>query len=421
MAAARFRRRRGRGTLSPLPHLERQILLLRAFAVFTYPFACVPFLWFYFAAQGVTLGQYGQLIGWYYLAMFAAELPTGVLADRLSRRAMLVLGPALLAAGFAILWCWRDYTGFCVGEVALGLGHAVLSGPPSALLYDSLRGAGREHAFLQHESGIHGLRLLGTGSAFLAGGALAWSQGRGDAGWDFAVTLPLTCGLCLCASIAALGLREPPHQRTTTRQFLGEAAADLRQRPVLWLLFYYVVLFALLRYPFHNYQVYLDVVSRDAAWLGDPLVIGSLFAALNLVAAPCSRWVPALVTRVGRRALFWTMPLVLAGSLLLMSWVGPLGVALFTLQQVPFGMHWSLIQEFVNHRIRPAARTTVLSILSLGGRLVFAGLGVALFGLQEAAGLPAALQVAGLGGAAATALVMWLRPRGLLRGSGPVL
>jgi hypothetical protein len=97
-----------------------------------------------------------------------------------------------------------------------------------------------------------------------------------------------------------------------------------------------------------------------------------------------------------------------------------LGVATMFVQQVPFGMHWALLQEFVNHRIGPATRTTVLSVLSLGARAVYAALNVALFHLQGAHGIAAALLAAAGGGAVACTLVLWLRPRGLLRGDGPI-
>jgi hypothetical protein len=59
-------------------------------------------------------------------------------------------------------------------------------------------------------------------------------------------------------------------------------------------------------------------------------------------------------------------------------------------------------------------------VLSLGARAVYAVVNVALFHLQDARGIASALFVAGAGGIAATALAMWARPRGLLRGDGPV-
>ena len=62
----------------------------------------------------------------------------------------------------------------------------------------------------------------------------------------------------------------------------------------------------------------------------------------------------------------------------------------------------------------------MLSLLSLIARACYAGVNVLLFGLQDARGLGPALATAALGGLAATALVLWLRPRGLLRGDDGV-
>lgn len=415
------------GEGAALSPLDRQLGLLRAYALVTYPFACVPFLFLYFQRHGMGEGDYGEIVSAYYLAMFAAELPTGVLADRFGHKRMLVLGPLLLAAGFATLVVAPGYGAFLTGEVLLGLGHAVLSGPPTVMLYETLRAHGQEHRYLAEESRIAALRMLGTGTAFLFGGALArWGNTTHDA---YAAAIVLTCGLCVVAAAIALRLRSlPVAPRLHPGEFLRHVRTDLMRPAIAWLFAYWIVLFTLLRYPFHNYQPYLAAAGRQQPLLLDPLAVGVLFALMNLAAAPLSSLVPRLVARIGRRWLFWGMPLLLCGSLLVMGlerrgadtgapghlvW---LGIMMFFVQQVPFGMHWALLYEFVNHRIGAPVRTTVLSALSLGTRCCYAACNVALFHAQERNGLAATLLlVAGLG-LTATCVVMWLRPRGLLRG-----
>ncbi|MGE3173190.1 MAG: MFS transporter [Planctomycetota bacterium] len=413
-----------------MPSLDRELRLLRAYALLTYPFVCVPFLYLFFRGSGLDLADYGAVVTIYYAAMFVADVPTSVVADRLGQRSMLVLGPLLLGAGFALLFFWRSFTGFCVAEALMGLGHSVLSGPPSSMLYELLRRHDQQHRYLQEEARIHALRLTGTGVSFLLGGLLAWALGEGDRHAYAATILPT--GL-LCAGAAAIAMRLrplPTRPRLAFGQFVRQAAADLLHREVRWLLLYWIVLFALLRYPFHNYQVWLDDASVHEPLFAAPLFVGALYALLNLVAAPLSRRVPQLVGRLGRRALFWGMPSMLALSLLAMGccvqlaaydarlgralmWVG---VAMFFAQQIPFGLHWALVQEFVNHRIRPDARSTVWSVLSLGGRLAYAPLNVGLFALQQRHGTAPTLGGAGLIGMALVAAVLWLRPAGLLRG-----
>ena len=416
-------------SLLVLDDLRRQLFRLRAFATLTYPFACVPFLFLYFRRHGMSEAQYGEIVGAYYVAMFLAEVPTGMLADRIGPKAMMVAGPLLLAGGFLSLLAWPEYPGFVLAEVLLGFAHAVLSGPPATLLYETLQRAGQAQRFLREESRLSALRMLGTGVAFLLGGALArWSVPTQD-GWE--PTIVATAGLCAVAAVLAATLHGgPPRAQLRLPAFLRGVANEVRRPAVLWLLGYWVVLFALLRFPFHDYQPYLRAAGDAEPLFHDPLFVGLLFALMNLAAAPFGALLPRLVERFGRRPLFWGMPLLLCGSMTVMAWashagggsrtIAWLGVSMFFLQQIPFGMHWALLQEFVNHRIAGATRTTVLSALSLAARAVYAVLNVALFRLQDGAGLATALVAVSVGGAAATCIVLWLRPRGLLRGDGPL-
>ncbi|MDA0933103.1 MAG: MFS transporter [Planctomycetota bacterium] len=351
--------------MEPDRALDRQIRLLRAYAALTYPFACVPFLWFWFDDLGITPPQYATLISVYYVTMVVAEVPTGLLADRFGPRRALICGPLLLALGFVVIGASSTFPAFCAGEALLGLGHSILSGPPAALLFESLRRRGRTGEFHRQEAIANTARLLGTAGAFLVGGALV-------AAVDIPAAIYLTAGLCAMAAVFAWFLDdlEGSTQRgvdSTGPSLLQRAWTDLRHPAVAWLLVYYVVLFALLRFPFHTYQPFLREVGAE-----DPLAIGFLFFALNLVAAPCSRLTPWLCRRFGPVRLFWAMPLMISLSLLLMAGrPDGLGIALFFVHQIPFGMHWAVIQDYANHRIGSEARATTLSVLSFAGRIVF--------------------------------------------------
>jgi Na+/melibiose symporter-like transporter len=413
--------------------LERNLRLLRLYALLTYPFVCIPFLFLFFSQNGLDLGTYGTIITVYYATMFVADVPTSIIADRIGHRMMLTLGSLLLACGFALLWFWRSLTGFCLAEALMGLGHSVLSGPPSAMLYELLRRHGQEHRYLREESRIHSRRLMGTGLSFLLGGFLAWGLGD-DGGHAYSATILPTAALCALAGLVALLLpSDRGQERSRWRAILQRARSDLRLREVRWLLAYWIVLFALLRYPFHVYQVYLDQASRFEPWFGEPLFVGALYAVMNLFASPLSRQVPRLVDRFGRRTLFWSMPLLLGGSIAAMgifalladawpAWSRPLiwcGVLMFFCQQIPFGMHWGLVQEFVNHRIQPEARSTVWSVLSLGGRASYAPVNKLVFQAQQALGTATVLSWAGALGLGITGLVMAMRPRGALQDAAP--
>ena len=91
-------------------HLERELRWLRAYALVTYPFACVPFLFLFFTDHEMDAAHYGEILTAYYFTMFVAEVPTGMLADRTGPKRMLVLGPMLLACGFATFVLAPHYT-----------------------------------------------------------------------------------------------------------------------------------------------------------------------------------------------------------------------------------------------------------------------------------------------------------------------
>ena len=347
----------------------RTIKLLRIYGVFTYPFACVPYLYFYFADHGIGIGQYLQMIAWYYWAMVFTEVPTGLLADRYGRKLALSSGSAALAAGFLILYQGTTYPVFCAGQIALGVGHALLSGAPTAMLYDTLQQAGRGPEFLRTESQIHSLRLLGTGGAFLVGGGLAYAVGIGP-------TIVLSAMLCLTGTAVALAIHEAPRGAATRAgpPLLKVAVSDLRSRQLLWILIYFIFLFGLLRFAFHTYQPFFaETVFNHQDPAINWLWLGCLFAALNLVAAPSSRMVPVLTKRFSYQTLFFALPLVLSLAFIAMGQLtGWLAIMMFFVHQVPFGLHWALIQDFVNHRLADRARATTLSILSFVGRVSFA-------------------------------------------------
>src|SRR5919202_970599 len=105
------------------------------------------------------------------------EVPSGALADAVSRRALLVAAPLVGAAGYALWVTVPGFWAFAAGFVLWGVRGALVSGSLEALAYEELdaRGAVADYARVlgrSHSAGVLAVVLATAlaGPAFGAGG-----------------------------------------------------------------------------------------------------------------------------------------------------------------------------------------------------------------------------------------------------------
>ena len=100
-----------------------------------------------FADHGLDVAQISSLFAIWSLTGFLLEVPSGALADIVSRRGLLMVSSALLALGFLTWTVLPGYPGFAFGFVLWGTAGALQSGTFQALLYDELRARGTAHDY----------------------------------------------------------------------------------------------------------------------------------------------------------------------------------------------------------------------------------------------------------------------------------
>lgn len=91
--------------------------------------------------------------------MILMEVPTGWLSDVWGRKKTMVVSTVTGLAGWGLLWHADSFAEAVIAQASLGVAVSLLLGTNSALLYDSLLGAGREGEYRALEGRRHGQRF----------------------------------------------------------------------------------------------------------------------------------------------------------------------------------------------------------------------------------------------------------------------
>jgi len=93
----------------------------------------------------ISFFQITLLQTWCIVCSFLLEIPTGVIADFVSRKSSIILACLISTIGVLIYTYNPSITYFMLGELFLALSAALYSGAREALIYDSLKANGQEN------------------------------------------------------------------------------------------------------------------------------------------------------------------------------------------------------------------------------------------------------------------------------------
>ena len=105
---------------------------------------------------------------------FALQVPSGVIADRWSRRQILAWSQLARGAGFAVWLAYPHFWGFFVGLQLWGIKSAFTSGTFEALLFDELKLRGREKDYTRIFGRTRAIQSAGVLFAALGAAIIAW-------------------------------------------------------------------------------------------------------------------------------------------------------------------------------------------------------------------------------------------------------
>jgi MFS family permease len=352
-----------------------------------------------------TLTQITLLDVPFFLLVVFAEIPTGAVADRFGRKVSLALAAGFYAIAIFVFAIATTYPIIFVSYAAWGLSVTFRSGADSALLYDSLKQAGREQDFHKINGRLTACRWSVVLVALLVGAPLA-------AATSFTFVIKLSAINGSIAFAVALLMHEPRHAADHAHEpYLQTLASGVleawRSPPLRYIFLYAGVLMAAVFGPLFLYQqpwlaAHGVGTGSQGLWQA-PARAAAIIGALGA---------GRLLARFGFRRIFVALPVLLVASSLTLAGVDHVGaVGAFIGLGVVNGVQMPFVASYVNERIESRRRATALSAQSVVGSISLAVLNPLGGAIADAWGLRAAFLMfacvcAGLLGAA---LLLWLR------------
>jgi predicted MFS family arabinose efflux permease len=300
------------------------------------------------ASVGVMAAAYAGIVPF-------LEVPSGILADRWSRRGVLVVAGVALAVCELIGGLSHDVTTYVISALVLGVYFAMYSGTVDAMVYDTV----------VEETGTGGdfERLIGR-VRFTESMALVASSLAG--GWvasllDTRVTYFLTIPFALASTVAFLRFREPRLHRASEpsplRRHVATTFATLtRQRRLVPIITLSVLAAVLLQAVFEFGPLWLVAVSAPAVLFG-PYWAGlvSTHGLGGLLAGRLDFTRPATLLGVGGLITLAALTLTAAR-----------GILLITAAQIVLGLLLMAITVHVSQLLHDAVPSTVRAGVASG-------------------------------------------------------
>jgi MFS family permease len=290
-----------------------------------------------------------------FLVMF--DIPAGILADKWSRKGVLVLSAVSLAIASLLTGESHGLSLYIVGDLFYGLYVVTSSGTYQAIIYDSLHEENKSDQYSKINGKIYALFLVGAGVGDVASGFLAHQFG-------FRASYLLTIIPCLLNAAVILSLHEPRFHKSLGKEKLlrqiGKATITVSKIKLVRTLAVVLTLFAvieLFKLEFGQLYMFRYVTAAQA--------IGTLWAVYSFSMAFGSLIAHKFRARLHTLIVCAVLPLVLMSVI-----DNRFSLVLFMVQAVATAALLNQIETRIQENTPSHVRASVLSVISTFGRAV---------------------------------------------------
>lgn len=190
-----------------------------------------------FADFSMTAAQIGILLGVWSVVAFLLEVPSGVFADKYSRKHILFFAQLVRGFGYLTWILFPTFWGFLVGFIFWGAKSAFASGTFEALLYDLLDKNKRKEEYTKILGRAKGFAYAGN---LCAAGAAAYAI---QFGYTFILLMSIVSLIISAFSIMLLPKAEKKQSTEESKYFqiLGTGLKTIKSKPILVYLILFLV------------------------------------------------------------------------------------------------------------------------------------------------------------------------------------
>ena len=307
---------------------------------------------------GLSFSDILFLQGLFALVLLILEVPTGVLADAMERRNVIILGHCSLIAGFLVYSQSYHFWGFFLAESTFAFGLSTLSGAEDALLWDSYKESNREDEI---NKVIADSRLVMTVSAavtMVLGGIIA----------SYNLRAPFYVGAICSLSNVILYLRaqEPERIKLNSPKLIWiKALSYVKDRQFIKVLLLFSTSAVMLRIVFWAYIPKMQELRVPSIWFGIVLAGANIVCSITIL-------IMRRISEASSRLMIVSYGIMGIGLFLFIPVVNlPLLLIAIVCHQIGRGVIRVVSVVRVNQIAESEVRASVASLMSMLGSLFY--------------------------------------------------
>lgn len=301
------------------------------------------------------------------------DIPAGILADRWSRRGVLMVSAVFLAVSCVVLGLSTGFVTYLVGAVLYAFYFVCSNGTYQAIIYDTLHESGESASYGRVIGLTYAMIGIGAGIADAMSGYIA-------SAWGFRLDYFLTAGVALVNLGLLASLHEPAYHRLEAKErvikALGVTLRNLFRVPLLRSLL-------VLTLAIGAYNVFKEDLSQlyMLLYVSTPEGLGWLWSAFAFVYAGGAYVAHRFAGRLNVVVVVSVVPVVLMAI-----WDSPVSVVWFMVEVFTLAILNVALETRIQHASPSEVRASVMSVISVLTRAISIPVVLVLGGLAKAYG-----------------------------------